>query len=110
MTRFVWMAALLVSSTVSGCGFDLTAIERRQTPYLTLNVSFGPLGAPRATARFHPGFTHSGQVRAVSDDSLRINGAAIAPKEITQGGRASTRLLEPIRSPQSHLSRQYLRT
>lgn len=86
MTRLLRLSALLVSATAAACGFDLTAVELRRHPILSVDLSVQSAGALRGIVRFHPGFDGSGHPRAVRDESLRMNGIAIAPVETTQRG------------------------
>lgn len=92
---FVVTALLALAPAVGGCQFDLTAVpDPGQTAaflFLRLEVDEhrGPLDI---SAAFRPGVDDRERPRAVHDDSLRVDGLAVAPIEISPEGNRHYRL------------------
>lgn len=84
-SRLAALMALAVSA--GGCEFDLTPVEVIAPARLTIQLRvIGPGGPLDVTAFFHPGAVSGGHVRPLVDDSLRVDGVAIAPVQVEASG------------------------
>lgn len=87
MGRRTLAPLLAAAMAVSGCEFDLTPVQRPDQARFSVRLNVDGVGGPLdAIAFFQPGFAASGGVRALAGDSVRLNGVAVAPKEVRGAG------------------------